>query len=273
MKNICLILFFLLTIDIGFSQSTSTTQTTNRKGQYYIYWGWNRAWYTQSDIHFTGANYDFTLENVVGKDRQSPFDFETYFKPAYMTIPQYNVRLGYFFKDNWSLNFGTDHMKYVVQQDQNVKISGKIANSGTPYDKTYANENITIKKGFLELEHTDGLNYFNLDVRRHQPLLDLKHLSISANEGIGFGGLLPRTDATLLNNPRNDKFHLAGFGTSILGSVNATFYKHFFIQAEWKGGYINMPDINTTMLATDKAKQSFFFTQTNILFGFNFNVK
>ena len=273
MKNVCLTIVLLLTTYIGFSQNPLTTQNSNRKGQFFVYWGWNRAWYTNSDIHFTGANYDFTLQNVVAKDRQSPFNFETYFKPVSMTIPQYNVRIGYFLKDNYSISFGTDHMKYVVQQNQIVKIDGKIANSGTVYDKTYTNEDITIKKGFLEFEHTDGLNYFNVDVRRYHDILNLKKINISFNEGIGLGGLLPRTDATLLNNQRNDEFHLAGFGTSILASLNATFYKYFFIQAELKGGYINMPDIRTTMSEVDNAKQHFFFTQTNIVFGFNLNTK
>lgn len=273
MKNVCLTIVLLLTTYIGFSQNPLTTQNSNRKGQFFVYWGWNRAWYTNSDIHFTGANYDFTLQNVVAKDRQSPFNFETYFKPVSMTIPQYNVRIGYFLKDNYSISFGTDHMKYVAQQNQIVKIDGKIANSGTVYDKTYTNEDITIKKGFLEFEHTDGLNYFNVDVRRYHDILNLKKINISFNEGIGLGGLLPRTDATLLAYQRNDEFHLAGYGASILASLNATFYKYFFIQAELKGGYINMPDIRTTMSEVDNAKQHFFFTQTNILFGFNLNTK
>lgn len=273
MKNVYLIVFLLLTTHTGFSQNLSTIHKVNRKGQFYIYWGWNRAWYTHSDIHFKGADYDFTLQNVVAKDRQTAFDFETYFKPATMTIPQYNVRIGYFLKHNLSISFGTDHMKYVAQPNQIVRINGQIANTGTTFDKIYTNEDITIKKGFLEFEHTDGLNYFNAEVRRYHDILNLKKLNISFNEGVGFGGLLPRTDATLLNYQRNDAFHLAGFGTSILASLNATFYKYFFIQAELKGGYINMPNIRTTMSNIDNAKQHFFFTQTNFLLGFNLNVK
>lgn len=273
MKNVCLIILFWLTTYIGFSQNPLTTQTTNRKGQFFVYWGWNRGWFTNSDIRFLGANYDFTLQNTVAKDRQSPFSLETYFKPNLFTIPQYNVRIGYFLKHNYSISFGTDHMKYVVQPNQIVKINGRIANSGTTYDKNYANEDITIKQGFLEFEHTDGLNYFNVDMRRYHDILDIKNLNITFNEGFGIGGLLPRTNTTLLNNKRYDEFHLAGFGTSILASLKASFYKYFFIQTELKGGYINMPDIRTTMSEADKAKQHFFFTQTNILFGCNLNVK
>lgn len=50
-------------------------------------------------------------------DRQTPFGM-IYFDPVLFTIPQYNARLGYFFKDNWSISIGMDHMKYVMVQDQ-----------------------------------------------------------------------------------------------------------------------------------------------------------
>lgn len=50
-------------------------------------------------------------------------------------------------------------MKYVVSQDQTVKISGEIANSETIYDGKYSNDDIELLKDFLSFEHTDGLNY------------------------------------------------------------------------------------------------------------------
>ena len=77
-----------------FSQEESAF--VGKKGSSYAYWGWNRSCYTNSDITFTGRNYDFTLENVIANDRQSKFDFETYFSPTKLTIPQYNFRFGYF---------------------------------------------------------------------------------------------------------------------------------------------------------------------------------
>ncbi len=43
-----------------------------KKGTFYVYWGWNRSLYTNSDISFQGPNYDFTLEKVAAADRPSP---------------------------------------------------------------------------------------------------------------------------------------------------------------------------------------------------------
>ena len=68
------IIFFLLASSIAYSQDQQPTTSVSRKGSFYFYWGWNRDAYTKSDISFSGNDYNFTLDNVVAKDRQSPFD-------------------------------------------------------------------------------------------------------------------------------------------------------------------------------------------------------
>ncbi|MFB0925367.1 MAG: hypothetical protein QMB65_08805, partial [Vicingaceae bacterium] len=72
----------------------------SNKGKIYAFWGWNRGWYSNSDIHFTGDNYDFTLNDIEATDRQSPFNMGVYFGITTITIPQTNFRLGYFINDN-----------------------------------------------------------------------------------------------------------------------------------------------------------------------------
>jgi hypothetical protein len=242
-----------------------------RKGNFFIYWGWNRAAYTTSDIHFSGNDYDFTLENVVAKDRQSPFSAKLYFSPNTLSIPQYNLRIGYFFHDKYNISIGADHMKYVMEQFQTVKINGTIAN-GTSFDGTYNDSDIEMSEDFLKFEHTDGLNYENIEVRRFDVLFGRKNFSFAANEGLGIGVLVPRTNTTLMNNARYDEFHLAGYGLSAVLSLNATFFKYFFVQMEWKGGFIHMPDIRTTMYKSDRASQHFLFSQYNMVFGANFRI-
>lgn len=110
-------------------------------------------------------------------------------------------------------------MKYVVQQNQTVKVSGNIAGTGTQYDGTYDNNNVIIRDGFLKYEHTDGLNYLNFDLRRFDRIFDWNKVQIHFTEGVGVGGLYPRSDVTLINNERNDKFHLAGYGMKCDGRI------------------------------------------------------
>jgi hypothetical protein len=237
------------------------------KGRFYLYWGWNFDAYTPSNIHFTGTNYDFILEKVRAVDRQSKFRAGLYLNPATMTIPQYNLRIGYFLSDKYNISFGADHMKYVASQNQTVKIDGFIDLPGNEYSGQYDHKEISIKKEFLEFEHTDGLNYVNMDFRRQDCILQTSHFSLHVTEGIGLGFLVPRTDATLLHFERHDKFHIAGYGTSLMVGLQIKFKNHFFIQSEAKAGYINMTDILTTSSAADRASQHFFFQQANIVFG------
>jgi hypothetical protein len=259
MKLIILVSILLFLTQIGFSQDQNSISTDHNKGNFYVYWGWNREWFSDSDIHFRGNDYDFNLENVVAKDRQSPFNLKTYFHPTYVTIPQYNFRAGYFFHEKYNISIASDHMKYVVQNDQTVNISGEIKNSETVYDGNYNDDEIVLAGDFLKFEHTDGLNYINIAVRRSDRILKWRMLEFQLTEGIGTGILFPRTDATLLSKERNDQFHLSGYGIDAMVGLRTKIFKYFFLQTESKIGWINMPDIRTTNSTDDQASQQFFF--------------
>jgi len=184
MKHSFLFLFFCLFLQIGWSQENTLIQPTE-KGKFYIYWGYNRGWFSKSTLHFRGEHYEFSLKDVVAKDRQTPFTFSNYFNPAFFTQPQYNVRLGYFLNHRYSISIGTDHMKYVMTNHQSVLINGFVENSETIYDGSYQDEQISLHHDFLQFEHTDGLNYGNIDGRIHHRLFAVKNFELQFMEGIG----------------------------------------------------------------------------------------
>lgn len=267
------VIVLLITTTLSLAQNKENISIENgRKGKLYFYWGWNGASYSKSDISFRGNDYSFTLKNVKAADRQSKFSADKYFNPANITIPQYNFRVGYYFKNNWDVSLGIDHMKYVVEQGSSAKISGTINNSETEFNGSYNNDNIIIQEGFLEFEHTDGLNFVNIDLRHTNTLLDANKVVFDFTKGFGAGVLYPKTNATLLNNERYDDFNIAGYGISAVAGLRINFFKRFFIQSEIKGGYINLPNVRTTLSSADSATQSFFFFQRNILFGGIFNL-
>lgn len=266
MKNTVLLIALII------SSSLFAQENTHRKGEIFMYWGWNRGAYTKSDIHFKGNHYDFSLYDVVAKDRQTQFSFKTYFGPTRMTLPQYNFRLGVYLNSKYSISLGVDHMKYVMQNYQDVLITGNIQESGTVYDGSYREDTINLTPDFLLFEHTDGLNYENIEVRRADNLFVREKFRIESVLGAGAGIMLPRTNATLLNNERHDEFHLAGYGFGLTTGLQFLFFRHFFLQFEAKGGFIHMPDIRTTKHKSDKASQHFFFGQFNGVFGVSFNL-
>lgn len=270
------VILSLLIAFVGVSINAQETKKVTNKGKFFIYWGWNQSEYSNSDIHFKGDNYDFTLYDVKAKDRQSPFSFKDYFQLDRLTIPQTNFRIGYFFKENYTISIGVDHMKYVMINNQNVKIKGNI-NLNSKFDGVYNNEEIELTKDFLLFEHTDGLNYLDVELKRFDDIshwfgLNLENFQINLTEGFGIGILYPRTNTTLLGKERYDQFHVSGYGTSLVAGLNISFLKHFFIQTDVKGGYVYMPKVRTTNNSADSASQSFFFLENTILIGGKFRI-
>jgi hypothetical protein len=275
---VLVVLFFSTTSFVGQENTVFTKKNkVVNKGKFFVYWGWNWASYTDSDIRFKGNNYDFTLRNVKSHDTPSEFSFKKYFGITNITKPQTNARIGYFFKENYTISIGLDHMKYVVNNDQFVNIDGNINIGNSKYDGIYNAQPIQLTEDFLRLEHTDGLNYINVQLYRFDDIsswfgFSSDNLQINLTEGIGIGVLYPKTDTTLLGNERHDDFHLSGYGVSAGFGLNITFLKHFFIQADLKAGYINMSDIKTSLNPLDSASQSFLFLQNNILIGGRFRL-
>jgi len=265
---ICILLSFCSLIT--FAQSVN--KTTKVKGTYYAYWGWNISFYNNSDIKFIGEDFDFVLKDVVAKDRPTDFSFKWYFHPGYITNPQYNTRIGYFIKDNLELSVGIDHMKYVVQQNQVVNISGTIdLDNDSHYNGTYDNDQIKLLKRFLKFEHTDGLNYVSVGLRKHWQICSFKFIHLGALVGGSIAALVPKTDVTLIEQKRHNVIHLSGFGINAMSGLNIGIGKSFFIQSELKGGYVNMSDVKITLDKNNYATQSFFFLQPNLVFGAYFS--
>mgnify|MGYP000312191006 FL=1 len=241
---------------------------TKNKGKFYFYWGWNKSQYNYSDITFKGDDYDFTLSNVGAKDRQTQWDSDVYMNPTNMTIPQTVGRIGYYFHDHWNISIGVDHMKYVMVSQQFATIDGYIdlQDPVSEFNGVYDNAPIYIDEDFLEFEHTDGLNYVNLEISRVDNLGDFfkwdsRKIQLNVLEAFGAGIMYPKTNSTLLSKQRYDDFHVSGYGISFKGGINLTFFDHFFVQGEIKTGYINMSDIRTTNSSADSAAQEFFFFQ------------
>ena len=139
------------------------------------------------------------------------------------------------------------------------------------------NKGIYLDEDFLTFEHTDGLNYITVEVNRFDTVdnwigFSVKNIDINLTEGIGVGVLYPKTNTQILGNERYDEFHVAGFGMSAHLGLDVTFFKYFFIQYNFKAGYINMQDIRTTANKVDSAAQHFTFFENMWVFGGKFSL-
>ena len=263
----------LITFPLFAQDVAPKTERRSNKGRMYAFWGWNRGFYSSSDMHFTGKDYDFTLDDVRAFDRQSDFGVDPYFHPGKTTYPQTNLRIGYFINDKYDISFGVDHMKYIMRNEQTVNMNGYI-NDGTKYDGTYVDSQQPLDQDFLIFEHSDGLNYLNFEITRNDDLMQMLGINLNPDKvqintliGFGLGTVMPKTNATLWNRPRNDEFHFAGWGADLKAGLNATFFKYFFIRGEGKVGYMDMFDVLTSPDHADKMSHHFFFSQLNFDIG------
>ncbi len=263
-----------------FAQETPAPKakfTAHNKGKFFAAFGGNRDDYSKSDIHFKGQNFNFTVQDAAANDKPKGWQID-YINPTRFTIPQTNMKFGYFINDHYAISLNIDHMKYVFDQHQSAYVTGTVnlpaSDPGSIHNGTYNNTLVDFSDGtFLRFEHTNGLNYIHPEIARFDDISKLFNIGntdkfqLNITEGLGAGILYPKTDATVLGLREHDEFHVAGYGVSAKAGLNFTFFKYFFIQTEIKGGYINMPDIQITYDHSEKASQHFLFFESTIYAG------
>jgi len=274
-------LTFFTNLTLFGQDADSIKYTSSNKGKFFLSWGGNRETFSKSDIRFKGDDYNFTLYDVEAHDKPKGWHVD-YINPTRITIPQTNFRVGYYISDHYNISFNVDHMKYVMTQNQIANIEGAINldpnADGAIFNGVYNNEPITLTDDFLTFEHTNGLNYVYFEFSRVDDISSIFKIKntdtfqLNITEGIGAGILYPKTNTKLLSKLRYDEFHIAGYGISLNAGLNLTFFKHFYIQGDLRGGYINMSDIRTTINSNERASQYFFYLQRVISIGGIFRI-
>lgn len=275
------ILFFAFLI-VSYSSFTQQSPFLKRKGSWYFSWGYNRSTYANSDIHFVGPGYDFTLAKVTAKDFPTPFsEIKTYFDPGLLSIPQFNFHVGYFITDKWALSIGWDHMKYVMENDQastisgfiNAQVSNPTINVNPNYVGSFQNKPFTIQsKDFLTFEHTDGFNYASFEIEHYQPIYKGVKKSVQLDWMNGFGGglIVPRSDVRLFTVGANHYWNVAGAGASVKTGLRLNFSKLLYFEAVAKAGSTRLWNIQTTGRSEDHAEQTITYLEGYGALGFTF---
>lgn len=265
---------FYISADAQTSAGDSFRFPRNKKGMFDFYWGYNREWFTRSNIHFNGPDYDFTVYKLKAHDRQSKFGW-VYFNPFTLSIPQYNYRLGYFISNRLQISGGMDHMKYVVDQDQKVRISGVIdSTASTVYAGSYLNDSILLKADLLQFEHTNGFNFVSLDFEWLQPLAFLWKKKLLLNWNLGGGGIwmVTKTDVRVMGDGLDNDFHVAGFSLAGKTGPRLECKNKFFLSAEFKSGFASLPHVLIKNSAPEIGDHNLIFFEYYIVAGLNFNL-
>jgi hypothetical protein len=270
-KNIFLILVLLISGHAYGQKYSYKKKFGTQKNAMYFYWGYNRSIYTKSNINFIGPQYNFTLLKAAAKDRPSN-QFKTYVNPATISVPQFNVRVGWYYKHRWDWSIGYDHMKYVMRDYQYLYVNGVIdgtTNSTLSGTYTNANGKILIRENDLHYENTNGLNYISVQLNNTAPIYKTndKKFAIQRRFGVGIGAVVTQTDFNWDGVTYHSNFQLTGFGLSGHAGVRFDFFNRFFLQNNFAAGYINLPKNGTIQGQGHYAKHSFLYGSWEIVGG------
>ncbi|MEO6901721.1 MAG: hypothetical protein ABI315_01040 [Bacteroidia bacterium] len=263
-------LFIFLSINIHLlkSQEEAVKPEPKKKGSFYVGWGYNKDWFSKSDLHFKNTSneynpitknndyYNFTVYNAKAKDR-------TGFKDILhtdLTIPQYVYRIGYFFNKKYDLGIeiNFDHVKYVVRDYQTLRVKGLIKNQIIDQDTLIS------PIDFLHFEHTNGANFMMLNFVKRQQFISSKkgnhHLSGIAK--IGAGIVIPKTDVFLFGQEVDNRFHIAGYCMGFETGLRYDAFKYLYLEYTGKIAFANYT--NVLVIGAGKAHHTFW-TLENIL--------
>lgn len=230
----------------------------------YLQWGYNRDIYTRSDLHFSnGSQYDFTIHDAKAVDQP---DFEGFWNtPLDITIPQNSYRIGVYLnrEHTWAIELNFDHAKYVINDNQVLRVSGQIA--GEPIDK-----DTVIRRQFVHFEHTNGANFYHINYVRQNYLIEGRNYGkLSYLLKGGAGVVIPRSDVTIMNHRLDNKYHVAGYIISAEAGMRYYPLRNFFLELNVKGGFANY--LNVLTVEGGKAHHHFWYGSAVLLAGYDLN--
>lgn len=259
-------------------QETSFESSFSEKGSFYFYWGYNRSAYTKSNLTLVGPGYNFTLNDLSASDNPELFNPKVYFNPRKITIPQFNIRMGYYFGDHWGVSLGYDHIKYVMDNNQTISLTGHIDEElGATWSGNYQSQPATTNAKFIHYENSDGLNYMRLSAMRVDHILSCgknNWFKLDWQVGVSSGFILSFNDFNFAGQFDRRTVSISGLGVSVHPAIRAVFLDHLFLQFDLGAGFINQTRVKTRPDSNeDYAFQNFGYLSTDFVFGYKWRFR
>jgi hypothetical protein len=241
----------------------------------YFGWGYNRDWYTRSDIHISNQNpqlingtyytYNYTVYDVKAHDRPQ---FDRIKDVINITIPQFNARFGMYLNDKHDVGFeiNYDHAKYVVSDYQTAHFVGEI--NGQYFNKDTILDPINL----LHFEHSDGANFWMVNFMKRWKFVNSKNkkFNLGAVVKTGFGVVFPRTDVTVFGHRVNNRWKISGVIGGVETGLRAEFFKRFYLEYTGKVAYANYLNVITQGKGFGKANHKFGVAENILIVGYQF---
>ena len=205
-----------------------------RKGELYYSWGYNAEWYTKSNIHIQQPDLgnDYTYQGVQGHDHPG-WDQQNVLTEG-ITIPQWNMRLGYFFGDakDCGIELNYDHAKYIFEGQQ-THLVGKLWNHQIDTSFFFAgNPSLpsTPQNNYYFLNN--GANWFLGNIMKRWHIYKIKNdyfkIDMIAKAGIGF--CFPHVQDCLFGNTNVSHFQIGGANIGVEAALRFTFFNYIYLE-------------------------------------------
>ena len=261
MKNKIIIAFAILLV-LPFVTTAQTKK--ERKGEFYFSWGYNKEWYTHSNLKVNQPelNNNYTFQSIHAHDHIG-WDKGIFSTP--LSIPQYNYRIGYFFNRKKGLAFeiNFDHTKYLIADGQQAHLTGTLG--GRQVDTSI---NFSQANGFVYYLN-NGANFllFNIVKRWNWQESKTGNFKLDLLAKAGIGPLIPHVQNTLFSQPNNMGFQIGGWNMRAEAGVRSTFNKHVYLEFTNKIDYARYSNLK---VYKGTAKQAFGTYEMILSLGYTF---
>ena len=240
---------------LSFLFTNATAQKKERKGEFYFSWGYNKEYYTKTNVSISQPSLgnNFTFKNTSLVDH--PGWDEGLFTLA-LSIPQYNYRIGYFLdkEKDLAIEINFDHTKALFKNDQVVQMvgtfNGKQVDSSFVFSKTGTGSS----RNYYYLNNGANFLLFNIVKRKRFTNLYSKNWDIDGLAKVGIGPLIPHVENSLFGQKNEQKFQFGGWNTGVEYALRNTFKKHLYLEFAGKLDYAYYYGLDVYQ---GKAKQSF----------------
>jgi len=204
---------------------------------FFASWGYNGDGFAKSDLHLSQPSLgnEFTFVGVQARDSKTWTDLFNH----YPFVPQYNVRFGFFFNERWGLEVALDHIKWIVKEDQQVRMTGTLGGAAV-------DTQVTLTPDVLVYQLNNGSNPLFVNLIRRIRLAGepgrTGYFALLAKAGGGVA--FPHTENTVFGQPNEKGFQFFhGWDLDAAAAVRVHIWKPVYFEVEGKLVYARYFDV------------------------------
>jgi len=225
-----LVVICMIALIAGGATAQSVVKKKERKGEFYFSWGYNKEWYTQSDLYISqpGLGNDYVLKAVKASDKPG-WDEDLLGKA--ISIPQYNYRIGYIFNKKKGLGFeiNFDHTKYIIY-DQMVHMEGTYQGKSVNTNKVFARSNTDSTNSYYFLNN--GANFLLFNIVKRSKLYETQNHKVKVDflGKAGIGPVIPHVENCFWGVANEPHFQIGGWNVGLEACIRTTFFNSFYLE-------------------------------------------